>query len=132
MKHELTPWLFEQKRIEAIFVFVKKFNFRLFRRENFKIFQETFPILQLLLNVWLTCYLMKTLSYQSELNYPFTVYRSRLKFLSFSLCVYSTTAVVSDKRQSYFVISIPMNLLIQNVTSPKSKEYDKFPEYCQN
>ena len=47
-------------------------------------------------------------------------------------CVYSITAVVSDKRQSYFVISIPMNLLIENVTSPKSKEYDKFPEYCQN
>ena len=40
--------------------------------------------------------------------------------------MYSTTAVVSDKRQSYFVISIPKNLLIQNVTSPKSKEYDKF------
>ena len=43
MKHELTPWLFEQKRIEAIFVFVKKFNFRLFRRENFKIFLGNFP-----------------------------------------------------------------------------------------
>ena len=47
-------------------------------------------------------------------------------FLSFSLCVYSTTAVVSDKRQSYFVISIPTNLLILDATSPKSKEYDKF------
>ena len=43
MKHELAPWLFEQKRIEAIFVFVKKFNFRLFRRENFKIFLGNFP-----------------------------------------------------------------------------------------